>query len=111
MISMQPENLFELTRTDPFGAPEGHDRGMPAERHFSSGEPENFEEVDLTVEELQSISHLVGIICVGAHANFNWLRGCEPNAEAARRTASRLIAQTQELRQLVVRLRPLACEQ
>ncbi|TCL76138.1 hypothetical protein [Rhizobium sp. BK251] len=107
MSSIKPDMLCDLLDAevydgsrDLFGALgqiEGNQSGADAIRLHG---------IQLSTEDLQDISRLVGIICIGVHANFNWLNAREPDAEAAKLTATRLIAQTRALRELVGKLGP-----
>ncbi|MDI7862344.1 hypothetical protein MRS76_10270 [Rhizobiaceae bacterium n13] len=110
MNSKQPEHPYQPLIAELYDPSADHGGVTVADQSVNSREDAAFfEAVDLTLEELEGISRLVGIICIGVQANFNWISN-QGNIEAARLTTTRLIAQTRELRRMVVRLRPCSCD-
>ena len=55
--------------------------------------------------EVHNINLLLGAIVIGAQANVQWLKSSQPNLEAAQRTSARLLAQIQNLCEMVDGLR------
>jgi hypothetical protein len=55
--------------------------------------------------EVHNINLLLGAIVIGAQANVQWLRSNQPDLEAAQRTSARLLAQIQNLCEMVDGLR------
>ncbi len=56
-------------------------------------------------DEVHNINLLLGAIVIGAQANVQWLRPSQPDLEAAQRTSARLLAQIQNLCEMVDGLR------
>ena len=55
--------------------------------------------------DVHDINLLLGAIVIGAQANVQWLTSTKPNLEAAQRTSERLLAQIQNLCEMVDGLR------
>lgn len=52
-------------------------------------------------QQVHEINALLTAIIIGAHADYQWLNGKRPDAEAAKRTSARLNKQIRHLYQLV----------
>ncbi|WP_271896041.1 hypothetical protein [Candidatus Phyllobacterium onerii] len=59
----------------------------------------------VTTNDVHGINLLLTAIVLGAQANVQWLTSAKPNPEAAQRTSERLLAQIQDLCELVDGLR------
>jgi hypothetical protein len=58
-----------------------------------------------SAKDVHNINLLLGAIVIGAQANVQWLKPSQPNLEAAQRTSARLLAQIQNLCEMVDGLR------
>ncbi|UXN58610.1 hypothetical protein [Phyllobacterium zundukense] len=74
---------------------------MPSNLNVSGHSGMLPEHAAASANEVHSINLLLRAIVIGAQANVQWLKSSQPNLEAAQRTSARLLAQIQNLCEMV----------
>ncbi|TXR47030.1 hypothetical protein [Phyllobacterium endophyticum] len=99
-MDVDRESIIEIDRT--LSAPGATPSELPADAQ--EGIPATASP-PASSNEVHSINLLLGAIVIGAQANVQWLRSSQPDLEAAQRTSARLLAQIQNLCEMVDGLR------